>query len=381
MKKLFYSLYALFFNISRRLFPLKKNKIAFVAPHHGGEADSLGILRRYVQKKGGFEIVTISTSDLRIDTSSPGKLISSAIKAFGFFTVKAKALATSGFVFLNDNFMPMASLDFSKEAVITQLWHAEGAFKKFGLSAPLTDDVREREKKCSEKLTYIVCSSKNVVPIYAEAFGVNESKILPLGTPRTDSLLCGRDTRKIREDFDSKHPECKGKKLVLYAPTFRDDPETDKNTVKNIDIDAFAKELGEEYCFLVKLHPQIHSGATIEGTVDVTEGHDINDLTLISDILVTDYSSVCMDFALLSKPCIFFAFDLESYKKERSFYFDYESYVPGPVAKDFASVIEEIKNPRKDEEKLRTFRDFNFDYIDCNNTERVFERIISANPQ
>lgn len=380
MKKLFYSLYALFFNISR-IFPVKKNKIAFVAPHHGGEADSLGILRSYAEKKGGFDIVTISTSALHLNYSSVGALVSSAIKAAGFFTVKAKALATSKYVFLNDNFMPMASLKFSKDAVITQLWHAEGAFKKFGLSAPLTDDVREREKKCSEKLTYIVCSSKNVAPIYAEAFGVDESKILTLGTPRIDMLLCGRDAEKIREDFDGMHPECKGKKLVLYAPTFRDDPETDKNIVSHIDADAFNNALGEEYSLLIKLHPQIHSGKAVEGTVDVTQGHDINDLTLICDILITDYSSVCMDFALLSKPCVFFAFDLESYEKERSFYFDYKSYVPGPVVSDFGSVIEEIKNPRKSEEKLRSFRDFNFDYIDCNNTERIFERIISSNPQ
>ena len=381
MKKLFYSLYALFFNMSRLIFPLKKNRIAFVAPHHGGEADSLGILRSYAEKKGGYDIVTISTSDLKIDFSSAGSLISSAIKALGFFTVKAKALATSEYVFLNDNFMPMASLNFSKDAVITQLWHAEGAFKKFGLSAPLTDDVREREKKCSEKLTYVICSSRNVVPVYAEAFGVEENKILPLGTPRTDMLLCGRDANKIREDFDTKHPECKGKKLVLYAPTFRDDPETDKSIVKNIDADLFSRELGGEYSLLIKLHPQIHSGEHVEGTVDVTQGHDINDLTLICDVLITDYSSVCMDFALLSKSCIFFAFDLEAYEKERSFYFDYESYVPGPVTGDFSSVIEEIKNPRENGEKLRSFRDFNFDYIDCCNTERLFERIISSNPQ
>ncbi len=381
MKKLFYFLYALFFNLSRLVFPLKKNRIAFVAPHHGGNADSLGILRSYAEKKGGYDIVTISTSDLKIDFSSVRNTVSSVLKAIGFFTVKSKALATAKYVFLNDNFMPMASLNFSEEAVITQLWHAEGAFKKFGLSAPLTDDIRAREKKCSEKLTYVICSSKNVVPVYAEAFGVDKSKILPLGTPRIDMLLCGLDVDKIRADFDKKHPECKDKKLVLYAPTFRDDPEADKNIVANIDAGLFNNKLGKEYSLIIKLHPQIHSGKAVEGAVDVTEGHDINDLTLICDVLITDYSSVCMDFALFSKPCIFFAFDLEAYEKERSFYFDYESYVPGPVIKDFASVIEEIKNPRKNEEKLRSFRDFNFDYIDCNNTERIFERIISSNPQ
>lgn len=368
-------LYALFFNLSRIL-PLKKNQIVFVAPHNGGENDSLGTLRSYVEKAGGYEIITISTRDLVIDKSNIKSLASSCLKAAGFFTLKAKALATAKYVFLNDNFMPMAYLRFHKDAVITQLWHAEGAFKKFGLSAPLADDVREREKKGSANLTYIVCSSKNVAPIYAEAFGVDESKILPLGAPRIDSLLCERNIDKIRAAFDEANPECKGKKLILYAPTFRDDPETDKNIVNNIDMEAFRRELGDKYALLIKLHPQINSGSTVDGTVDVTKGYDIGDLTLICDILITDYSSACMDFALLSKPCIFFAFDLESYEKERSFYFDYESYVPGTVAKNFDDVIKAIKSSDSTEEKLLEFRNFNFDYVDCNNTKRVFERII-----
>lgn len=375
MKKLFYSLYALFFNICR-IFPVKENRIAFVAPHNGGNCDSLGILRSYVEKQGTYDIVTISTRALKLDTSGVGALISSCLRAAGFFTLKAKALATAKYVFLNDNFMPMASLRFSKKAVITQLWHAEGAFKKFGLSAPLTEDVAEREKKCSEKLTYVVCSSKNVAPIYAEAFGVDESRILPLGAPRIDSLLCEKDVESIRREFNKKHPECKDKKLILYAPTFRDSPEANKNLLSRIDMKKFLA-LGDEYKLLIKLHPQINEGVTVDGTVDVTNGHDIGDLTLICDILITDYSSACMDFALLSKPCIFFAFDLEEYEKERSFFFDYESYVPGAVSRTFDEVIEAIKNPRNDEEKLLRFRDFNFDYIDCNNTKRIFDSIIT----
>ena len=374
MKKLFYSLYALFFNICR-IFPVKQNRVAFVAPHNGGENDSLGILRSYVEKKSGYDIVTISTRALKLDTSSIGALISSCLKAAGFFTLKAKALATSKYVFLNDNFMPMASLKFSSKAVITQLWHAEGAFKKFGLSAPLTAEVAEREKKCSENLTYVICSSQNIIPIYAEAFGVEKSKILPLGAPRIDSLLCPKDVDKIRADFDEKHPECKGKKLILYAPTFRDAPEANQKLLDNIDIAAFNREFGNDYCLLIKFHPQINSGVKVEGTTDVTNGSDISERTLICDMLITDYSSACMDFALLSKPCIFFAFDLEEYEKERSFYFDYENYVPGAVAKNFEEVINAIKNPRNDEEKLRRFRDFNFDYKDCNNTKRIFDYI------
>ena len=375
MKNLFYSLYALFFNISR-IFPIKKNRVALVAPHNGGSNDSLGVLKAFLEEKGGYDIVFISTNDLKLDFSGISALIKSCLKAAGFFTFKAKALATSKFVFLNDNFMPMASLKFSKEAVVTQLWHAEGAFKRFGLSAPLTEEIREREKRCSERLDYVVCTSKNVVPIYAEAFGVDESKILPLGSPRTDRLF-NNDIEKLRAEFDRKHPECKEKKLILFAPTFRDSAEKDAALLSGIDTEEFSREL-PGYALLTKLHPQIHSSKPIDGATDVTK-EDIGMLTLICDSVITDYSSVCMDFALLSKPCFFYAFDLEEYEDERSFYFDYESYVPGPVAKDFDTLIENIKNPRNSEEKLHSFRDFNFDYIDSDNTKRIFENIISAN--
>ncbi|MBP3696181.1 MAG: CDP-glycerol glycerophosphotransferase family protein [Clostridia bacterium] len=376
MKKLFYSLYALFFNISR-IFPLKKNRVAFVAPHNGGSGDSLSVMRRYFENKGGYDLVGISTQDLKLDSSSIGSLIKSCLKAAGFFTLGAYRLATAKYVFLNDNFMPMASLKFSKNAVITQLWHAEGAFKKFGLSAPVTDDVREREKKCSEKLTYVVCSSKAVAPFYAEAFGVDESKILPLGSARIDDLLGKNDALALRREFDAAHPECIGKELVLYAPTFRDSAEKDAALAEKIDVEAFNREFPQKR-LLIKLHPQIHSATVPDCATNVTDC-DIGRLTLICESVITDYSSVCMDFALLSKPCIFYAFDLDEYEHERSFYFDYESGVPGVVVKDNAALLEAIKNPRSSEEKLQSFRKFNFDYIDCSNAERIYNAVISTN--
>lgn len=369
MKNLFYNLYALFFNICRKIFPLKSNGIAFVAPHNGGENDSLGIMKKYVESLGEYETVSVSTRDLKSG---------SIIRAIGFFTSGAKKLATSKYVFLNDNFMPMAKLNFSPDATVIQLWHAEGAFKKFGLSAPLSDDIIKREKACSERLDYIICSSKNVAPIYAEAFGTKIEKILPLGSPRVDELLADCDIDSMRKAFDEKHPGCSGKKLILYAPTFRESPEKDSALLSHIDAEKFNAEFGKEYQLLIKLHPQINSASPIENTIDVTK-EDIGMLTHICDMVITDYSSVCMDFALLSKPCIFFAFDLEEYEKERSFYFDYESYVPGKVTENFDGVIEAIKNPQSSEAALRSFREFNFDYTDCNNTKRIFDAVISSN--
>ncbi|MBQ8784179.1 MAG: CDP-glycerol glycerophosphotransferase family protein [Clostridia bacterium] len=373
MKRLFYILYAAFFNICR-IFPLKENRITFLSPHRENFTDSLGMVLREAEKRGRFDIVKVSSADLDLKGGIKG-----IFRAIEFFTVKAYLLATSKYVFLNDNFMPMGNLKFSKDAVITQLWHAEGVFKKFGLHIPQPEDVRKRELAGASKLTFVVCSSESVKPIYAEAFGVDESKVLPLGAPRADRFFIDRKEEEIKERFWHKYPECKGKKLVLYAPTFRDNAEDDKVLLESIDMKKFAEKLGDEFDFLIRLHPQIHRcNASLQGAVDVTDWEDVGELTLICDCMITDYSSVCMDAALIGKPLAFYAFDLDKYASDRSFYFDYESYVPGPVAKSFDELLQIIENldSLNGNEKLEAFRKFNFGSPDGNATKRVVDTII-----
>ncbi len=373
MKRLFYILYAAFFNICR-IFPLKENRVTFLSPHKENFTDSLGMVMREVEKRGEYDIVKVSSSDLDLNGGVKG-----IFRAIGFFTVKAYLLATSKYVFLNDNFMPMGSLNFSKDAVITQLWHAEGVFKKFGLHINQPEDVRRREIAGASKLSFVVCSSPSVKKLYSEAFGVDENKVLPLGAPRSDQFFVSRDIEKIKEKFFSQYPECRGKKLVLYAPTFRDNEEDDKALLKSIDIEAFNKKLGDEYSLLIRLHPQIHrSESDLSGATDVTKWDDVGELTLICDAMITDYSSVCMDAALIGKPLIFYAFDLEKYDCDRSFYFDYESYVPGPVVKSFDELMKEIKNigSIENKEKLEKFREFNFGNPDGKATQRVVNTIL-----
>lgn len=363
MKNLMYRLFALFFNLSRIL-PVHKNRISFLAPHPGGEHDSLGVFASYLRNKGDYDI-------RKIDVPRSG--IASYI---GFFLNKSRILATSGYIFLNDNFMPLADLKISPKTKVVQFWHGEGAFKKFNLMTELEPEIREREIRCSEKLDYITCSSEKITGIYAESFGVERDKILPAGSPRLDYLIDCNDKEKLREEFDTRHPECRGKKLVLYAPTFRETPEKDRELLEGTDAGYFNEKAGDEYSLIIKLHPRIHSACVPGNATDVT-GEDISSLTLISDILVTDYSSVCMDFAYLGKPCVFYAFDLEEYEKERDFCFGYEDYVPGPVIKDFRELPDTIKNPFSPA-SMQSFREFNFDYTDNKNCERIYERIFRA---
>lgn len=374
MKNIFYTFYAIMFAIFR-IFPVKLNKIVFLSPHNENFNDSLGAVMDEIIRRDEFRVIMISGRDLKFNRSRPFHSIGRII---GFFTGKAFHLATAKYVFLNDNFMPMGKLHFNKKAVITQLWHAEGAFKKFGLDIEQSEKVRALEKAGNAKLTYVVCSSEDVAPIYAGAFGVSDYKVLPLGSARSDYFFRDFNLDRMRADFDKRYPECKGKKLVLYAPTFRDNPADDSRILANFDIDAFNERFGDEYSLLIRLHPQVHADVEFHGAVDVCKYENTLELMKLCDILITDYSSICMDFAIQNKPVYFYAFDLERYEKERAFYFDYESYVPGPVAKDFQTLLNLLNSNVSETYRLRRndFNYANFGTPDGKAAERIVDKII-----
>lgn len=366
------------FNVFR-LLPLKKNKVSFLSPHNEDFNDSLGAVMNEVIMRDEFSVHKISCKDLDVDKTSVKTLVFSLLKALRFFTVKAYHLATSAFVFMNDNFMPMAKLKFKKDAVITQLWHAEGVFKRFGLHIEQPDDVRQLEVEGNKKLTYVVCSSEQVSDTYAEAFGVSRYKVLPIGAPRTDCFFKKVNEERIRADFDKAYPECRGKRLILYAPTFRDNKADDLRLLDSIDVKAFNDRFGDTSRLLIRLHPQVHNSTVdLNGATDVSSFTNLSVLIRICDVMVTDYSSICMDFALLEKPLYFYAFDLEKYTSDRAFYNDYESYVPGPVARDFQTLLNLINNnvSQTYTKRMYDFKFFNFGVPDGNASKRVVDRII-----
>ncbi len=375
MKKLFYTVYAVIFRICR-LFPVKRGRVALVSPHNADFNDSLGAVKAELEKRGGYDIKLITRRDIEL-SSNPIKLIKGA---FRFFFLSSYRLATAEYVFLNDNFMPLAYISFSDETKVVQLWHAEGVFKRFGLCSALPSEIEELEKRCCQRYTHAVCSSKGVVPYYAKAFALPEDRVLPLGSARTDRFFRPSDRASLRAEFDKKYPKCKGKKLVLYAPTFRDDPTRDCELMKNFDISRFSHQLSEEYTLLIRLHPQVHADEVKagEGAVDMTDYPDVGELCELCDVLITDYSSICMDFVLLKKPCLFYAFDLEEYERERSFFFDYETYVPGKTVKTFDGLLEALQSGDFEFERQKNFFEFNFDIPDGKSAERIVDAIVKS---
>ena len=380
MKRLFFTLYAAMFQLFR-VFPVQKKRVALISMHNADFHDGLGEVERAFQgKKEGYFFTKITRRDLCLQTNAgPVAFLRSVCRAIGFFTRKAYGLARSRYIFLNDNFMPLASLHLGKKVVVTQLWHAEGAFKRFGQDISQPPEIRAREAAGNAKLTFVICSSESVAPHYASAFHVRPEQVLPLGSPRTDFFFRPQDITALRARFNEQYPQCRGKKLVLYAPTFRDDPEKDRELLSRLDTGLFNRYLGEEYALLVRLHPQIHADTrTLEGAGDLTAYPDVSELVLLCDVLVTDYSSIVMDFALLRKRCIFYAFDLEEYEKDRPFYFDYESFVPGKIVRTMPELLDEIEHGVLDLARLERFRAFHFGRPDGGAAVRVVDYVTKA---
>ena len=174
-----------------------------------------------------------------------------------------------------------------------------------------------------------------------------------------------------------------GKRVILYAPTFRGTSITAARADGLPDWYALRDALVDDHVLLVRLHPFVRSALTIDRELDgfvtdVSDHRDINDLLHVTDVLVTDYSSVIYEFALLGRPMVFYAPDLDAYEAERGFYFDYRSGVPGPVTDTTEALADALRSldAEAGAEQARAFARASFDVADGHATERVVEELL-----
>lgn len=263
----------------------------------------------------------------------------------------------------------------SKKSIVVQLWHASGAFKKFGLHTKRNYWIKFWRKKDIEKWNVVFCSSNYVVDIYSKAFGgFDKEKIVVNGLPRNDVLF---KLSKMRNDL-RKNFKIRNEKLILFAPTFREKTRREYYISMVEDIKFLSKSLTEEYKLAVRLHPNISKLC-----IDFSCILDLNSIAaeealVISDILITDYSSIIFDFALLEKPMIFYAPDLHNYYNRRGFYFDYETFVPGPISYTKEELLKNIKEYdwTKWKDKVLDFKSKFNPYFDGKNSERAIKKIL-----
>lgn len=292
-------------------------------------------------------------------------------------------LGTAKCILLDDYYRQLYGVKIRKSTEVIQVWHACGAFKKFGYSSigKADGNTLEFENNAHSIYTRVVTSSKYINKYYAEAFNINEDRILPFGVPRTDKLCDEKYTDDLKSFLDIRYPELKNKKMILYAPTFRGGPSERHKFELKLDPIKLLRSISDEYVIAFKLHPSVKTDFSKELDIPVdlknrilffNSSVDVNDLVIKSDIVVTDYSSVVFEAALLNKKILMFAYDKEEYLKERDFYFEYDKFVPGPIAYNTDDIIKVIKENKFDNDKVEDFKNKFFD----NNKNGASKRIV-----
>ncbi|HIX73339.1 MAG TPA: aminoacyl-tRNA hydrolase [Candidatus Anaerobutyricum stercoripullorum] len=360
-------IFAAAFNFFRH-WKVREDRVTLIEKLDTGGVGSLFDIQKECERRGlplSFHVIRHADYEVSL-RNLPG--------LFALFTKKAYYMATSAHIFLNDNFMPMAYMDIAPETTVVQLWHGMGSFKKFGGSTDLTPELREELREVNARVTHILASSEHIRKNYAEAFCVPEGKVIAIGCPQADYYFEKHDVRAVRARLEEQFPQMKGRKLALYAPTFRDDEGRDRELLSHFDFEKFERECGEEYCLAVRLHPQIQSSKVPENVPNLTGYPDVRELLLATDLLIADYSSIAVEYSLLGRPILLYAFDRRWYlEKDRGFYFDYESTAPGPVFTTMDDLCACIRERGWDLEKVKAFARLHNDYFDSQSARRVTE--------
>ena len=289
----------------------------------------------------------------------------------------SEAVLTSKVIVTDDYVKYLRYFPLRPEQRVVQLWHACGAFKKFGqrgTNIPVPTDIATHAQ-----YNLVSVSGENVRSIYADAFDVNYQKVQALGTPRTDDYFNKKLISKKKRQIYLKHPKLLFKSVIVYAPTFRDTDGNRNEFHPEIDFDLLSKSLLPNQILLICPHPIMDAPILPHEYRNILEVRDFstNDYMLISDMLITDYSSVIFEYALLGKPIAFFYYDLLIY--DRDFYLKYPDDLPGDVFKTQEELTEYLRNPEKHvlTDKYTTFVKKYMSACDGHSCERIAQLINS----
>ncbi|MDO4944261.1 MAG: CDP-glycerol glycerophosphotransferase family protein [Ruminococcus sp.] len=252
----------------------------------------------------------------------------------GFMKVYANARA----VFICNYFVPVTACKKREETTVIQLWHGCGCMKKFGYDSP--DDISPHYKgNAAGNFDIVTVSGQACVKPFQSAFRLPEGRVLPLGVSRTDMFFRQSFNEECKRKFFEKYPEYKGRKILLYAPTFRGNA-SEAYCVGKEYIVGLQQKLGEGWAVIIKMHPRLKSNLT---DCDIAT----NRLFPVVDLLVTDYSSLIFEYSLFKKPAVFFVPDLKEYSGKRSFYLDYEKEMYGDIVTDGEKLYDAILRAEK----------------------------------
>lgn len=357
--------------------PIQVGKTIFLENKDEGISENFEVLYERLSRVSTLTVMLVSLGETRV---SLYRYLKNCL-AF------VKDMATAQYVFLNDASNVVSCVPLRPETTVVQLWHACGAFKKWGMSTADLIFGGSREDILRhpfyKNLSLVTVSSPEVAWAYEEAMVLQDEPgvVRPVGVSRTDVFFdegyLAESQRKLLEMV----PAAEGKRVVLYAPTFRGRVAHAEGPAA-LDIAAMKEALGTDTVLLIKHHPFVRELPPIpedgrDFAFDVTREAAINELICCADAVVSDYSSLVFEYSLFGRPMVFFAYDRDDYADWRGFYYDYEALTPGPVCTTTEEVIDALQAAAKgfDPSEVEAFRDRFMSACDGHATDRIIGEV------
>lgn len=385
IKKILGKLIRLLYRLVYRFIPCQKETILFISFHGRGYSDNPKALHEYISKHPKYQkyrcifaIKNHREKNLQIDNA---KIIEYFSIPYFFYLARSK-------YWIANCKLPKYVLK-KPSQIYLQTWHGtplkklahdivvpEGTtFYRSGMSI---EEMRSTYDDDVSKYNYMISPSAFTTEVFQSAFKIERQRLIETGYPRNDILsnYQNSDLGAIKAKLNLPS----NKKVILYAPTWRDNSFNLKGyTFKlKVDFKKWQKTLGKDYVVIFKPHYLIVNDFDLESVKDfvyfVDPKEDISSLYLIADILVTDYSSVFFDYAILRRPIYFYMYDLDSYRDElRGFYLDIYQDLPGKVIENEDSLLEKISQSEFDYDKLKLFNQRFNNHEDGNASKRVLD--------
>ena len=388
IKKFLGKLIRFLYRLVYRFIPCQKETILFISFHGRGYSDNPMALHQYITTHSRYHnyrciyaIKNYKQKNLKIDNA---KIIEYFSIPYFFYLARSK-------YWISNCKLPKYVLK-KPTQVYLQTWHGTPLKKlahdievpdgtTFYRSGMSIEEMRSTYDNDVSKYNYMISPSSFTTEVFQSAFAINKDRLIETGYPRNDILSNYQDEDIDRIKAELKLP--KDKKFILYAPTWRDNSFNLKGYTFKLEVDfkKWQNELGDEYIVLFKPHYLIINDFDLESVKDfvyfIDPKEDISRLYLIGDILITDYSSVFFDYAILKRPIYFYMYDLESYRDElRGFYLDVYKDLPGQIIEDENLLLEEIKQNNFDYDKLESFNLRFNNHEDGRASKRVLEILL-----